>query len=783
MLVSGQDFSDEVIGRIQASGADSTVSRRGLSLRVCEWLNWKSPNGKFKEMSCRVALSKLERRGIVELPAPHAVAPDKFRGGGRAPSTEPIHPVRCSLGQLGGVELVRIDSRRTKDSKTWNALMESYHYLGAGPLCGAQMRYLIKSPDHGWLGGLAFSAAAWRLAPRDGWIGWSEAARREHLSEVVCNSRFLILPQVEVPNLASHVLSLAVGRLAQDWRARYGLCPVLLETFVERDRFRGTCYRAAGWQHLGLTRGRGRQDRDREGALPVKDIYVYPLAPNFRETLNGSSRQVGTGTAVVKLARKSSRPVGTAEDWPEEEFGQTDLGDQRRTHRLVTIVGDFYARPQGNIPQVCQSRAKTKATYRFFGHPEITMDKILHSHYEATLERLKEEKIVLAVQDTTTLNYTTHSATEDLGPIGNRLDKGTGLIVHDTMAFNPDGIPLGLMDVQCWARDPADFGKKRRRNELPIDQKESRQWLVSFRKVAEAQKRYPGTTFVSVGDREADIYELFELALADKSSPKLLVRAIHDRLLVEGQGHLWEKVARQEVSGIQEINVPRQGSRPARVAQLEVRFAQVNLKAPVSKSGLRDLTISAVLAREVNPPDGVKSLEWMLLTTVPVTSFGQAVERVAWYTVRWKIEVFHKTLKSGCKIEERQFGSADRIETCLAIDMVVAWRIFYLTILGRKTPDVPCSVFFEEAEWKALVAYIKQNPIPPDKPPTLREATRMVATLGGFLGRKGDGEPGVKTMWIGLQCLDYMTAMYKVMTGTNVPHFKKCTVSSNPEYG
>lgn len=776
MVVCLQDFTKEIIGKIEALvKGEPTISRRSFSLRVCEWLNWKSRNGKYQEMSCRVALLKLERAGIVKLPEPHAWVSNPARVSAHRPLALRVVPVGCSLEELGGVDLVRIKSSDIKESKIWNTLMRTYHYLGSGPLCGAQMRYLIKSRSFGWLGGLAFSAAAWRVEARDRWIGWSEEARRERLSRVVCNSRFLILPQVRVPNLASYVLSLATRCLARDWTDRYGLTPVLLETFVERYRFSGICYRAANWQPVGMTQGRGRQDRERNRSLPVKDIYVYPLHQDARKTLCG---EVFSGR-IKCISEKKTPP----KDWPEEELAQADLGDRRLERRLVSILRDFYARPQANIPQACQTRAKTKATYRFLEHPEMTLDKILHSHYEATLDRLRGEKIILAVQDTTSLNYTTHLATENLGPINNRPDKGLGLLLHDTLAFSPDGIPLGLIDVQCWARDGEDFGKKRRRHELPIEQKESHKWLVGFRKTSQAQRRYPQSTFVSIGDREADIYELFELALREESAPQLLVRAVHDRLLGEGQGHLWERVARQEVSGIQEVRIPRRGNRPARVARLEVRFAQVSLKPPQRKSSLRDLTVWAVLAREISLPEGVDPVEWLLLTTMEVTTFEQAVEKLAWYTVRWGIEVYHRTLKSGCKIEERQLGTADRIETCLAIDMVVAWRIVYLTRLGRDTPEVPCTVYFEEAEWKALTAYITQNPVPPETTPTLREATHMVASLGGFLGRKGDGEPGTKSLWIGLQRLDDLTAMWKIMNLGYVPHPRNPPVSSNPEYG
>jgi hypothetical protein len=443
----------------------------------------------------------------------------------------------------------------------------------------------------------------------------------------------------------------------------------------------------------------------------------------------------------------------------------------------------FYARPQANIPQACQTRAETKAAYRFLDHPETSMEVILEPHYQATLARINREAVVLAVQDSTSLNYTAHTGTEDLGPIGYSKDRAIGLLLHETLAFNREATPLGLLDVQCWARDGAEFGKKKHRHSLPIEKKESYKWLASFHKVAQAQKQCPETMLVSMGDREADVYQLFELALSDPLGPKLLIRAEQDRFLTGGQGHLWEKMAKQEVSGIQEIHVPRQKNRPARVARLEVRFAQVSLRSPKNEKRRRELTLWAIWAREVKGPTEVDPIEWMLLTTLPVTTFEEAIEKLAWYTIRWGIEVYNRTLKSGCRVEERQLGHADRIEACLGIDMVVAWRIFHLAKLGRETPDVPCTVFFEEAEWKALVAYITQNPKPPEKPPTLRQAMRMVATLGGFLGRKGDGQPGTKSLWLGIQRLDDLSSMWKLLTTTTHHVSFPSPVSSNPRYG
>jgi len=762
MLVCGQHFTDEVIRKVNKTVAsEPTISRRALSLKVCQWLDWTSPNGRLKEMSCRVALLKLHRQGIFHLPE-CAAKPSFHPCPERRWPIEQMSSVCCELRELGGVELIRVGSRESRSSRLWKTLMDRYHYLGSGPLCGAQIRYLIKSPSSGWLGGLSFSGAAWRVEARDRWIGWSDAVRKTHLAKVVCNSRFLILPQVQVPNLASHVLSLSVRRLAGDWLERYGFEPVLLETFVERDRFTGACYRAANWEHVGSTCGRGRQDRERMKVLPVKDVYLFSLRKDARKVLSCEpmSPVVACKPKEIKLAR----------DWAEEEFGRADLGDARLTERLVDIVRDFYARPQASVPQACQSRAKTKAAYRFFEHPHISMDKVLKQHYAATLGRISRQEVVLAVQDTTTVNYSAHPATENLGPIGYRLDKGIGLILHDTMTFTREGTPLGLLDVQCWARDEADFGKKKRRHKVPIEAKESYKWLTSFGKVIEAQKQCPKTTLVSVGDREADIYELFELALKQPDGPGLLVRASQNRILAQEQGHLWEKVNAQAVAGMQEVCMPRRGKRPARVARLEVRFAKVTLRPPISKAKLQELTVWAVLAREVDAPEDMEPIEWMLLSTCRITSFDEADEKLAWYAIRWGIEVYHRTLKSGCKIEERQLGHADRIEACLAIDMVVAWRIFHLAKLGREIPDVPCTVFFEEAEWKALNTYITGNPTAPERPPSLRGAIRMVASLGGFLGRKSDGEPGTKSLWIGLQRLDDLTAMWKVMIKFHVPY-------------
>ena len=408
------------------------------------------------------------------------------------------------------------------------------------------------------------------------------------------------------------------------------------------------------------------------------------------------------------------------------------------------------------------------------------MDTLLQPHYRATQARLRGERVVLAVQDTSSLNYTAHAATEGLGPIGSTAAGPQGLQLHSTLAFNVQGIPLGFIDVQCWARDPDEFGKKAKRHRVPIEDKESYKWLKSFTATAAAQASCPRTMLVSVGDREADIYELFEHAAAHPEGPKLLVRAEHNRKLQDEQLRLWQTMQARSVDAVQVLQVPRQGSRAARQARMDIRYAAVSLVAPAGHKGPA-LAVWAVLAQEQDAPAGVKPLEWMLLTTVAVSSFEQACEKLMWYSRRWGIEVLHRTLKSGCRIEQRQLGQADPTRS-LPGDRSGRGLAHLPPVQARtRRPQAPCTVYFEDAEWKALMVFMTKKPAAPTQPPTLREMIRRVATLGGFLGRKGDGEPGTQTLWLGLQRLDDIVAMWLAMTG--LPAATQGPVSSAGDSG
>jgi hypothetical protein len=259
--------------------SDPSATRAQISRDVCLAWSWFKPDGCLKDMSCRVLLLKLYRSGLVTLPEPRVTNGNGQKFSRRTKRGEAKENIAGPVQSLLPLELQRVASK--KDSFLWNELVDRYHYLGYTPLAGAQIRYLINSPA-GYLCAIGFSAAAWKVGHRDSWIGWSTERRVHNLHLVVDNSRFLILPWVQCQHLASKILSLCAKRLAMDWQEVYGYRPVLMETFVEKDRFAGTCYKAANWIHVGSTRGRGKLDRLHERKLPVKDIYLYPLDKNFR---------------------------------------------------------------------------------------------------------------------------------------------------------------------------------------------------------------------------------------------------------------------------------------------------------------------------------------------------------------------------------------------------------------------------------------------------------------------------------------------------------------------
>jgi hypothetical protein len=455
--------------------------------------------------------------------------------------------------------------------------------------------------------------------------------------------------------------------------------------------------------------------------------------------------------------------IEEATNWCEKEFTDINLGDKRLDKRLMDITVKLMAQPLAPINQACDDWADTKASYRLFKNEKVTVEEILNPHQRRTQERMKNYPIVLAVQDTSFLNYTSHPKTKGLGPIGAKEQNLLGLVMHTTMALTPAGLPLGILSQDIWARDaeaepmtPAELRKR------PIEEKESYKWLQSLQQTVNLTPE--GVQMVSVCDREADIYELFIEATNLKTG--LLVRATHDRVLMKQElGKLRACVEAASIAGHLKVHVPARDGEPERDAIVAVQHCPVTLTPPwrpkrADQAPLSEVTLDAVLVQEVDSPTGVTPLEWLLLTNVPVVTFEDAVERVKWYRARWHIEVYFKVLKSGCNVEKCRLGTAQRLIRFLALSSIVAWRLYWITHINRHTPDALCTLVLTDHEWRALYAIIHKTTIAPQQTPTVRQAVRWIAQLGGFLGRKGDGEPGVTVIWRGWHRLQDVAATW-----------------------
>lgn len=426
------------------------------------------------------------------------------------------------------------------------------------------------------------------------------------------------------------------------------------------------------------------------------------------------------------------------------------------------IATAFAQQPTASIPQACGDWAEVKAAYRFFETDAIAADAIRQAHHQSTLQRAQSHAVVLAVQDTTMLNYSTHPQTQGLGSIGSHSPKTVGLILHSTLAVTPTGMPLGFLHSSVRARGQAR-GQAATRHRRKLANKESVKWVDSLTACQQLAEQCPQTMLVNVADREGDLYELFAQALAPATQPvHLLVRSRHDRPVNGSQRGLWQNVRDQPVATTVQIRVGRRGEQPGRLATLSIRFAEVTLAAPTRLAGVGPLRVWMVEAWEARAPKGAQPILWRLLTTVAVTSAQAATQRVEWYSQRWQIEVLHKVLKSGCRIEQRQLKTAQRLDRALAVDQVVAWRILSLCKAAREQPDLSASGWLLRAEWEALWCQIHRRTDPPKAAPTIREAVRWIARLGGFLARRRDGEPGPITLWRGLHRLSDITAMYQL---------------------
>lgn len=442
--------------------------------------------------------------------------------------------------------------------------------------------------------------------------------------------------------------------------------------------------------------------------------------------------------------------------WAAEEFGGAELGDARLNKRLIKLASDFADKPTASIPGACSGWAETQAAYRFFDQASdqkqgLGWEDILAPHMACTLERMRQQAVVLCLQDTTELNFNGQTI-QGLGPLSDETQRG--LYLHPTYVVTPNREPLGIIDAWIWAREFKDADGNR------PGILESTRWIEGYERVAEAAATMPGTRFVYTGDRESDISKLIQRAYALGTPADWLLRSQHNRALPAG-GKLWAKVRSGEALGEIEFALPARGKQAARPVRQKLFACRVEL--PNGQGGLLDVT--CVIAQEIGAPPGVRPIEWRLLTNREAHGFEAVVELVDWYRARWEIEIFFHVLKNGCRVEALQLGHIDKIELALAIYLVVAWRLAHLVRLGRTHPDLSACELFSEAEWQG--AYLLAEKIPPTAPPTLREIIRQIASLGGFLGRKCDGEPGVKTLWLGfarlrdfVRGIEFMRSIY-----------------------
>jgi Transposase DNA-binding/Transposase Tn5 dimerisation domain len=451
--------------------------------------------------------------------------------------------------------------------------------------------------------------------------------------------------------------------------------------------------------------------------------------------------------------------------WVEDEMRYINLGDQRRNRRLIQMVEDLSAQPSVSVPQASRDLAALQGLYDFWQSPRVNADAIIAAHRHSTVDRMAQTNVVLAIQDTTEFNFTTHPKLQGAGYLDH--SKTTGVKCHSVFAVSAEGVPLGVLHQHLWARDPAELGKKHQRHQRPTADKESQRWLDGL---LHTQALMPNTVhWVMVGDREADIYDL--LALGQQKSAQMLVRAAQNRLVQaseqEDLTRLMTTLAATPVAGTTQLDLKRHPDRAARTATLTLRFTTLEIQPPQSRSKQGDLPpvrVQVILAQELNPPPGEEDpVSWLLLTTLPVKTLDDALQCLQWYTYRWLIERYHFVLKSGCRIEKLQLRTTQRIERALATYAIVAWRLLWLTYEARRQPDQPADRAFSPDEWQALYATIHQTPVIPDSVPTLSQCVRWIAQLGGFIGRKRDGEPGVQTLWLGLRRLHDIVSTWKLL--------------------
>jgi len=440
-------------------------------------------------------------------------------------------------------------------------------------------------------------------------------------------------------------------------------------------------------------------------------------------------------------------------------YAGINSGDIEIDDRVVKTLNQLSQEPRASISSACRNKHQAKAVYRLLSNEKFQPEQVISVSAEESVKKIESSKasIVLIVQDSSTINYQNLRETGGLGVIGSS-DKNRGMILHSALGVGINNEIYGLLGQEVIVREVESYGKRHQRKKLPIEDKESNKWLTMME---ETEKHIPENVLgVHVSDREGDIYEYFERC--ETLGSKYLCRRTHNRCVSDSHHEIDSYIGNLPEAGVMKVHVPRDShtKRKAREAKLSVKFGKTEIMRPsnlkmTDEHSLEKLTVYVISAVETDAASDVKEpISWQLITNLPVEDFDNAVEKIDWYTKRWRIEDFHHTLKSGCSIEQRQASSEEKLEKLIALYSVIAVDILRMTWLARVNPDISCEILFSEYEWKILYCVANKTRIAQKTPPTIYEAVRFVAILGGFLNRKSDGEPGVKSIWLGLSKLN-----------------------------
>lgn len=445
----------------------------------------------------------------------------------------------------------------------------------------------------------------------------------------------------------------------------------------------------------------------------------------------------------------------SATAWAVHELGLADVNDERLTKRGVKLAADLLAHPQSSIPRACQNWAATKAAYRFLANEKITSKGMLYAHQYQLRQRARDERTVLVAQDTMTLNLSSKQIA-GIGSIGNGGHDGTmsGLHVHSGLALSVTGLPLGLTSQKIYTRssETKTEGYRKTIKAKPITEKETYRWVEA---VTAARYTLPDKHLVVIGDRESDIYEVFQEG--HRLGVDLLVRTSQNRLLTEAQRSmkLFDVAEHGTIVADYQTEIPIDAHR-TRLVSLTIRATIIHLPPPKSRDRSIDrpsLPLTVLNVAEEQPPEGVEPIHWLLTTSLPVTTSEEAIEKVQWYIYRWRIERFHYTLKTGAfNIEKLQFETVPRFAKAITLYSIVAVRVVQVLCYGRMYPLGEARTLFSDDEVHVL-AWCENKP---DTELTIDEATAAVAKLGGYLARSRDGPPGIKVLWQGFMALHYM---------------------------